>query len=231
MNPINPDTSKQYNFAIKTTSLFSYLVKVILLCAAPAILMGVVLWTEFMIHHEKSQNNDDFRLAEDISDRIDAVIVSHIKGLELLAASPSLNDPGRLNDFYNEMLAFHSVYGSHLLLADPSRQMLLNTRAKYGDTLPKLPTPTGKAGRASFTIAQETGKPGVGDIVLGPVAEEPLVTIAVPVKRDGKSPLFLLNTFAASRFERVVDGISLADDYSVGLTDSAGVELPLSPSG
>ncbi len=230
MNLNNPNILKQHNFAAKTTSLFSYLVKAILLCAAPVMLVGFVLLTEFVIHHERVQDQGDYLIAKEISDSIDAEIMSHIKGLELLAASSTLNDPVRLNDFYNEMQAFHAAYDSHLILADPSRQMLLNTRAKYGATLPKLPTPTDKAGRGGFVIAQATGKPGIGDIVFGPVAKEPLINIAVPVKRDGESRFFLLNTFGASRFERMVSGISLPEGYSFVLVDGAGLELALNPS-
>ena len=231
MELINPDKSKQNHSKVKTTSLLNYLFKAILLCAAPAILLGFLLLTNYTYEHEKLQARDDFLFAKETSDRIDNEIVSHIRGLELLAASSSLNDPVRSNDFYKEMQAFHAVYDSHVILVNPSSQMLLNTRAKYGDPLPMLPMPSDKAGRGSFAIAQATGKPGVGDIVLGPVAKEPLVSIAVPVKQDGESRFYLLNTFEASRFERIVSASRLPEGYSFKLIDGAGLKLALNPSG
>jgi hypothetical protein len=68
---------------------------------------------------------------QDIDDRlhnavtsVDRIVQSQIAALQVLAASPLLDDPGRRGDFYREARGFHDRFGYHVLLADPSNQIL-----------------------------------------------------------------------------------------------------------
>jgi hypothetical protein len=89
------------------------------------------------------------RMDRDISDRshnvmtsIDRIVHSQIAALQVLAASPLLDDPKRRGEFYREARGFLDSFGCHVLLADPSTQILLYTKVAYGGSpLPKLPPP------------------------------------------------------------------------------------------
>lgn len=231
MKKTHPDTSKRPDFGVKTSTIFNYLTKAILLCAAPVIILSFMLMANYVRLLLEEQNHEDYLRAQEISSRIDAEILSHIRSLEILAESPLLDSPERRDEFYKEMQAFFTAYGSHVILADLSRQMLLNTRVPFGEPLPKLPAPIKLGGRVGLAIAVETAKPVIGDIVFGPVAKEPLLTVIVPVKRESKVVYGLINTFEASRLLKVVSDMALPPRYSVTLIDSSGYELLLSPSG
>ncbi len=230
MNQTNHDKSMRSGFAVKTSTLFNYLIRAILLWAAPVILVGFLLIANYVGLLHEEQNNEDYLRAHEISNRIDAEIASHIRGLEILAASPLLDAPARLGEFYKEMHAFLTVYGSHVILSDLSRQMLLNSRVPYGNRLPRLPSPIKPGGRVGLALAAETGKPVVGDIVFGPIAKEPLLTVIVPVKRQGEVVYGLINTFEASRLLKVVADMALPQRCSVTIMDSSGYGVLLSPS-
>ncbi len=230
MDTANHNISEIPGSAVKKTTIFKYLTRAIFLCAIPAVLVSLLL----MFNHIRQINDEQYRadhlLVQDISNRIDGEISAHIKALEVLAGSPLLDSPPRLIEFYREMQTFLSVYCSHVILADLSRQMLLNTRVPLGEPLPRLPTPVKSDGRVGLKLAVETGKPVVGDIVFGPVAKEPLLNLTVPVKRGEAFVYGLINTFEVGRLEKFISSLNLPKGYTVTLRDGSGYELAMNQS-
>jgi PAS domain S-box-containing protein len=147
---------------------------------------------------------------------IDNQLRAHIAGLRLLAESPLIDNPPRLNEFYKEALAFRTSYGGHIILADLSTQMILNTRVPFGKALPKLPVPRG---HAAVPLVLATGKPAVGDMFYGPVARQPLVAVVAPVIRNNRIKFFLVNTFEAHQFQYILDELLLPAGSSVTVLD------------
>lgn len=230
MEAANNNLSNFPGSVVKETTIFRYLSKAILMCAVPTVLVGFLLAINYVHHLNEEHYREDALLARDISRKIDNEIISHIKALEILAGSPLLDSPSRLDEFYREIQVFLKVYGSHVILANLSRQMLLNTRVPFGEPLPQLPTPVKPGGRIGLKIAVETGSPVIGDIVFGPVAKEPLLNLTTPVKRGGEVIYGLINTFEIARLQKMIADLTLPEGYSVSLTDGGGHEISLTPS-
>jgi len=212
---------------MKTLSLTTLLGRLIWLCVLPPVILAVY----FAVHEVRALQDQDSQdaenqvrnIARDVDSRLQALILP----LQVLAASSSVDDPPRLSDFYNECKVFQTTVGVHVILADTSKQMLLNTREPYGASLPKLPP---SKGHAAAPAVLETGKPAVGDIVFGPVANKPLVAVAVPVIRDDRIKYLLLSTIGTRQFQQSLDHISIPEGWVVTVFDGAnGVIARRSP--
>lgn len=152
--------------------------------------------------------------------QIDSFLEARIMALEMLARSPLAGDPKRWPDLYAEAQGFQASFGSHVIFADAGRQMLFNTRVPFGTELPRLPE--ARKGRSAAPIALETGKPAVGDIVQGPVINQPLFAIVVPGQRDGKVHHLMMVTTTTRELQGRVDEIPMQTGWAFSVRDGAG---------
>ncbi len=65
-------------------------------------------------------------------------------------------------------------------------------------------------------------RPSVGDIFLGPIAKEPLVAVAAPVVRKGRTTALLLSIIETRLFQQRLDSLSLPDGWSMTVLDGKG---------
>lgn len=160
-------------------------------------------------------------LVQNFGTSIDEHLKAHIGALNMLATSPLLDQGERWAEFYREASGFRQSFGSHIIVSDVAEpmQMLLNTRVPYGTPLAKLPRPKG---HAAAPAALASGKPAIGDLFFGPIAKERLVAIAVPVLRQDKSALLLINPFPASQLQQRLDQLALPADWAISLRDGQG---------
>jgi len=202
-------------------SLSTYIIRVIGWCTLPLLL--VAGWLAFdKVRQEQADLETGGRLfAERLMDSIDHYLLERMGALQALAMSPLLDDSSRWLEFYQRAQSFYQTFGSHFVLADTGTpmRMLFNTSVPFGSDLPPLPKPEGLA---AAPMAIKTGKPAVGDIFFGPLAKEPLVAVAVPVLRDGKTALVLLTIIEPRQFQRYFNQMKLPAGWSLSLLDNGG---------
>lgn len=150
---------------------------------------------------------------------VDSYLSSQTRSLKALAASPLFDDPPRLTDAYKQARGFRDNFGTHILLADLSGQMILNTRTPFDATLPKLPIPKGFA---AAPHAVETGEAAIGDVFFGPIGKEEMIAVVVPVIRDKHVKYTLLATIENRQFQKLLDEMILPRQWSLKLIDGAG---------
>ncbi|MFZ1983280.1 MAG: PAS domain S-box protein [Desulfatitalea sp.] len=207
-----PDISKR----MQAMSLHTFLTRLIWLCVIPLVLLAVYQAATHVRALQSQYHQQAEDLAHNVAAAIDHHLAARIAGLQMLAASPLVDDPPRLSEFYREAQGSRESFGSHIVLADTAMQMLLNTRVPFGESLPKLPTPKGHAA-APEVLA--TGRPSVGDMFHGPIAKEPLIAIAVPVARAGQTRYLLLSTIEARQFQQRLDQVALPPGWILTLRD------------
>lgn len=207
---------------MKAHRLSSYLARLIWLCMAPLLLLSLWLAIDNLREQEARYRGEAADLAENTASAIDNRLRAHINALNVLALSPLADDPRRWPDLYAEARGFQKSFGKHVIFADEQRQMLFNTRLPYGSALPRLPDSKGKT---AAVMALETGLPQVGDIVMGPIANSPLVAIAVPVLREGKPPRLMLTVFEAADMQQRIDQFVLPNGWSMALVDGANTAI------
>ena len=206
--------------ARRSIRLASFLTRLIWLSLLPLLLLSAWLAIDHVRAQRDEFDRDAGNLVHSVATAVDQHLTAHISALNMLAASPQLAQPASRLAFYQEAMNFRQSFGSHVVLADPGMQMLLNTRQPYGAApLPRLPVPNG---RAAGPAALQTGKAAVGDMFDGPLAGEPLVAIAVPVPRQGAAALLLLSTLETRQFQASLDDQPLLAGWSLAILDSRG---------
>jgi PAS domain S-box-containing protein len=199
--------------------LHRFLSCLIWLCVGPLVLLAAFLAYQQVRQAGVERDRAANVLVRQLVDAIDQELKARIGALHMLAISPLVDDVAGRPALYREAQGFLQSFGSHVILADPERHMLFNTRVPYGEPLPQMPRP---AGHAAAPQALETGRPAVSDTFIGPVAKQLLVAIAVPVLREGRATHVVLTTFEASQFRRQLDQIQLPDGWTLSLCDGRG---------
>jgi signal transduction histidine kinase len=114
-------------------------------------------------------------LVNDVDRQIGAIQVE----LEMLASLPSVQS-GDLAVVDQQLRAAVRVYGTALVLHDTHGQQLVNTNRSFGEPLP----------RATNTEMHDrvvaSGLPQVSDLITGATLHQPIVSVGVPVMRDGR---------------------------------------------
>jgi len=185
-----------------------------LLILAIATSLPIAACAAFLAYHfvaESSQSRkveyeDRLRLMRNATE---LRVANIIEDLQVLALSPSLAD-GRFTEFREHAIeAVRLIGGVAIALYEPDGQQLVNTRVEPGAPLPK---------RLAFEVerrAIETGRPQVSGLQKAVVDNQPIVTIAVPV-RIASQIRYALNVGLSPRYLS-----SLLDEYvSPGLVGS-----------
>ncbi|WP_372525482.1 sensor domain-containing diguanylate cyclase [Piscinibacter sp.] len=134
---------------------------------------------------------DSIATARVMISTIDKALASEQAALQVLATSPHLRN-NDFSAFYGQAVEVlqHRV-ADNIVLLDATGQQLINTLLPYGAALPAhMPAPL----RDVF----QTGRPMVTDLFVGPVTGRPLISVAVPVQRDG-SVVYVLGTGISAR--------------------------------
>jgi len=185
----------------------------------PIVLLALFLAGLHIRTLQRQQDQEAKDQTLNIMKTIDRDLSARIAALRTIAASPLVDDPSRLEEFYRSAQGFRENFTGHIVLADMSTQMLLNTRVPLGSPLPKLPAPKGFA---AAPYVMKTGKPAVGDMFPGPIAKEPLVAVVAPVKREGQTRALLLSIIETRQYQELLDDLTLPGGYSASILDSKG---------
>jgi two-component sensor histidine kinase len=158
------------------------------------------------------------RVAGALAENIDRELESAIITLQTLATSPLI--------LQNDFAGFHAQASKALrrekagiLLIDQTMQQLLNTRAAFGEPLPKTSDPE----TAHRVLA--TKQPQVSDLFMGRVSRQPVVNVEVPVFDGNDVRYILIMALDAARFERILQDQQLEPQWITGVTDNKGIIL------
>lgn len=203
-------------------TLSKWFTQLIWLCIVPLLLLAAGLAVIHVRAEQAEFDQEAGYVAQNFAAAaIDQRLQARTEALKILALSSDLADAERWPALYQEAQGFVRSLGSHVILAevgDPMR-MVFNTRLPFGSALPQLPRP---AGVSAAALAVVTGKPAVGDLFMGPIADEPMVAIAVPVLRKDTVAFVLLTTVESQRFQERIDQVKLPDGWSMAILDSRG---------
>jgi PAS domain S-box-containing protein len=200
-------------------TLHQFLQRLIWLCMLPLVALAAGLgWQQIRTATADSELAVQQRV-QSARDMLDLKLEGRIQVLETLAQSRALDTPRDLQVFHGRAVATRNGIGGDIILADPKGQMLVHTARAYGIPLPMMPQPRG---RAALSGVLATGKPAVGDVVLGPVTGSPLVALGVPVQRDGTTVAVLLTVMDASSFDRLLPSEDMPVGWTLQVLDSQG---------
>lgn len=186
-------------------------------CTLPPLLLALYLAYHHLHDEREGLEREAQFLSRGLASTVDQHLHARIAGLQMLAASPLIDDARRHAELYQSAQGYRLSFNSHVVLADLDMHMLFNTRAPYGAKLPDLPRPKG---HSAVQLALQSSGPAVGDVFAGPIAKEPLVAIALPVQRNGRVHL-LLSPFETRQLDAYLKASQLPPGWILSLRDGS----------
>ena len=170
---------------------------------------------------------DDQRaqLQRDVRERVENLLsdvdrqISAIQAeLRVLALSPSL----RADDFLafdRQMREALKIQGTSIVLLDTKAQQLINTNRPFGEPLPRA------INSEMLDRVVETGKPQISDLIIGAVLRRPVLTVGVPVFRNGKVAYVLVMVVGPEILSALLQEKDLSADWTAAIFDRKGLTV------
>jgi PAS domain-containing protein len=180
-----------------------------------ATVLPVWLVSGWLVFHAYSVKRD--QVADSMQDSarslamlVDRDLASVLAALQALATSPTFA-AGDFTAVHGQVMELLKSYpGADIIVADQTGQQLVNSARPFGSPLPRRNNP--ETVRRIFA----DGQPLVSDLFFGAVTKRPLISIDVPVMRDGKVLYDLAMTFPSDRMGALLRQQPLAERwYSV----------------
>jgi PAS domain S-box-containing protein len=156
--------------------------------------------------------------ARSIARAADAELGKYMALALALSRSPALLDDDLSGFGVEARRAFASIDDALVLVADPDGRQLMNTARQPGQPLP-LRHPDAIAAQKR---ALETGTIGLTDVLFGPVVDEWIVNIEVPIFKNGKPFRALAVLMKAKAYLRLLNGQQIPRNWLVGIADRQG---------
>lgn len=191
---------------------------IVLVCAVTT-LVGCGLLISHFYDRERAQiERDTLLTARAMVHEVDRDLYSGQIAAISLATSPTL-DTDDLAAFYAQAKALLSsdFPGFNFVLSNQSGQQLINTVQPFGQPLPL------HGNLEQVHRVFESGKPIVSDMFIGGVLGRPVVSIDVPVRRNGKVIYVLSVGILPDRLGKILTEQKLPPERVAAITDTRGV--------
>lgn len=188
-------------------SIRTHLITFGLLCFLPAFLAAAFGGLDLAKRERDRVQEDLRRLVEGFSVAVDADITQLTKTLQALATSRALAQ-GDYDAFRSQALRVAQENDAAIALRDPSGRHILNTVTEPGSA--PMPVTTDAVLRAADRKAIATGQPALSDLYMGAAGRRYLVSVVIPIRRDGEVSTLLSVAVTPERIARQLRLGSLA---------------------
>jgi signal transduction histidine kinase/ActR/RegA family two-component response regulator len=169
------------------------------------------------VDDQRAQIQSDVRqMVESLLADVDRQISAIQAELQVLALSPSLQT-GDFLAFDQQMRAALAIRGTSIVLHDTNAQQLLSTNRPFGEPLPYA------TNSEMLDRVVEKGKPQVSDLIIDPVLRRPILTVGVPVFRDGHVAYVLAMGLGPEILSALLQEQNLSPDWTAAIFDRKGL--------
>jgi C4-dicarboxylate-specific signal transduction histidine kinase len=152
------------------------------------------------------------------AERVAGAVDREIAGLEvaLQALSTGRSFTERAFDrFYERALEGKRIIRADIILKDAKGQQLVNTRVPFGTPLPS-------SLQEHERRAIQLDKPELSNLFVGALSKQPVISIAVPVGREGEPDHLLVIAIDPERLSEVLKAQALPENWTAALVDRNG---------
>ena len=210
--PALPASAASYRPSIR-----EQLAGLVLVCVIPVwIVAGLLVNYAYVSKRTQTTERmqETVRALAQALDREQASVIASLQGMATSPAFATGNRPG-MYEQAQRLLEFYP--GSDIILADETEQQVINTHLPLTSPLPKRNIP--EQVRRVF----ETRSPRVSNLFFGAVTKKPLLSIDVPVFRDGGVVFDLAMTLHSDRFASILLHQPLASEWTATILDAKGI--------
>lgn len=194
-------------------SIRATLALLVVVCVLPISLVAGLLFLNYYEREQIQLSKSAINRAQSLVLSVDREFAAAQSALLALSTSHRLAT-GDLEGFHRRALeALANVRADSILVLDRSGQILLSTRVPYGDSLPKV------ADAKLLERILETGKPGVSDLFVGPITNQRIFTVGVPVRVDDSIAYSLNATYTHQPFMALLKANAFPETWRVAITD------------
>jgi signal transduction histidine kinase len=203
---------------VARVKLRSYLTVLTLATLVPVAIFALIIGANLVEQERTTFRRGAQEQVRALSTAIDASLNGSITTLEAFSLSPSLDaaDLGAFRRAAEILLAGHSEW-VNINLALPDGQQVVNLRLPEGAPLPDIGTLDD-----SLERLLRTGRPVVGDLVIGPATKGWDFAVRVRVIRGGAVKYVLSAVVAPLALEQLVKGQDLPRDWIAMILDKHG---------
>jgi PAS domain S-box-containing protein len=192
------------------------LAALVIACILPVAAVAAFVIVNFYDRERTQLIENTISRARSVIAAADQDIGSAQLALQMLGTSQMLRN-GDLRGFHARAVSVVDKLGADsIVLLDTDGALLMSTRRPWGAPLPRL----GSAPLLRRILA--TGQPGVSDIFTGPINGQPIVSIGVPVLRDGAIVMSLNATVTPQRLLHVLTEQQLPPNWRASVIDNQG---------
>ncbi|EME71620.1 hypothetical protein H261_01771 [Paramagnetospirillum caucaseum] len=195
----------------------SRLVLLVVVCLLPSILAVGLLIHDFYNRQRRLLEQNMVQTAHALVLAVDREIARRVATLQTLATSPHLaNDD--LASFYEQARAIlRDQGGDNIVLSDASAQQVLNLTRPFGAPLPRHGSPE------QIAKVFASGQPAISDLFIGGVRKRYLITVDVPVWKNGKVAYTLSMALLPENLGHLLTEQQLPPGWIAGIFDSRGI--------
>lgn len=196
----------------------TFLILFALALVLPLLALAFFAFNRMASLEEREIERRALQVVQDLAGDVDRELDRATTALETLATSAALAR-GDIAAFHEQ--ASHALRREQagILLVDQSYQQLLNTRTRFGASLPRTADPE-TAQRVFDTKHRQ-----ISDVFIGSISRQPVINVEVPVFAGDVVRYVLIMALDAKRFESLLHGQRLEPQWITGITDSKGIIL------
>jgi len=169
------------------------------------------------VDDQRTQIQSDLKqMVESFLADVDREISAIWAELQVLATSPSLQS-GNFREFDQQMRAALKIRGTSIVMHDTHAQQLLSTNRPFGEPLPRA------TNSEMHDRVVATGKPQISDLIMGAVLKRPILTVGVPVFRDGEVVYVLAMGLGPEILSALMQDQKLSPDWTAAILDRKGI--------
>jgi len=183
----------------RAPSIRQRLAVLILASAVPAVVLGVALLVYEQRLDREALESNTLVTVHAMVNAVDRELAGITAAAEVLATSQRARR-GDLAGFYpqaREVVA--AGIGTNVVLSDPTGRQVLNTLRPLGERLPLHGNPD------QFLAVLASGGPVVSDLYIGGVMRRPVMSVDVPVLREGRVAYVLSVGLLPERFHAILN--------------------------
>jgi two-component sensor histidine kinase len=186
--------------------------------ALPFILLTAGIVWQLANNERETRREAILFSARTLMNAVDAILSKQIAVAQMLATSPAFETDDFAAFRREAMRAMNGLSGGWVSLADENGRQLMNLRRSETGSLPDRPP----AAMAIQRRALETGQVQISNVFNGAIADSPVVTVEVPIRRDGKPPLEIVIGMEPGIFLSLFEQWNLPEGWLAGLVDRNG---------
>ena len=201
---------------LRAPGIRTRLALLVLASATPAVLLVAALLGYDHRRDRENLERDSVATARAMTNVIDRELLSLTTAAQILANTQRARS-GDVGAFYPQALEVVSLkIGANVVLSDASGRQLMNTLLKPGEPLPAH----GNPGVVREVV--ESARPVVSDLYVGGLLRRPLISVDVPVLREGRVAYVLSIGELPERFLDLLGRQKLPADWIGVVLDRSG---------